>query len=230
MKHTKKIIAATLVAALSITAGLSLAACNGGTEYTFEAEQAVLADPDGAQNPLVVQTGMEWAGFDENGDPVEGEVEATHLGYFGAAADQTVTWTIKSDKACDATLTLRAASCASNMDNMDFQTWQGYITMGETECADAATLSVNGTEVELSGKLAGIDGKFTGAHAFDVFGAGMRNFSTVTANIKLKAGDNVIVLTSIGGVSMNIDKITIKASAKLTFEATDNSDRVPAQQ
>lgn len=226
MKKINKIVAGALAAALTLSMGSMFVACGGSAQdYTFEAEDAVLADPDGAQTRLSVESGFEWAGFDEDGGVVAGETDVTQIGFFGSAADQTITWNIKSDKNCEATLTLRAASCAQS----------GNIFLGEPvqvvamNVEDAATLEVNGTEVAFSGELPGIEGEFTPPMMGQLFTFGLKNFGTVSVKINLKSGDNTVVIRSIGGANLNIDKITINASAKLTFEKTDNSDRGPAQ-
>lgn len=166
-----------------------------------------------------METGTEWGGDKDTAGP-----EVTALGYFNTGA--AVTFKITSDKACDATLTLRAASTENETDM-----WTGGSTFTVKEIdlskGEHATLSVNGTNVALAGKLPGLS--LTGVGWADmgwIYNAPLKNFGTGTASIHLNAGENIIVLTATKG--FNLDKITIDAGdAVLSYVPTDNSSRAP---
>ncbi len=198
-----------------------------GTEYTFEAEKGVITNGKTQQydwqtseveQPVTVETGTEWGGDKDTAGP-----EVTALGYFNGGA--TVTFTITSDKECDALLTLRAASTENETD-----LWTGGSTFTVKEAdlskGEHATLAVNGTNVALAGILPGLS--LTGIGWGDmgwIYSAPLKNFGTGTAVIHLNEGENTIVLTAAKG--FNLDKIVIKADATLTWTETDNSSRVP---
>lgn len=223
MKKTIKILA--ILAAMMLVA-ISLVACAGGTEYTFEAEEAEL------DAVCQVETGAEYST-----DPDAEEVEATQVGYF-TAEGTTITFTIVSDKACTATLTLRAASS-----NTDFWTVIGPAMMGGQPTADVVTLeevdlsknecvvlTVNGKEVGLKGVLPGLElnieenGGVYGMFAY--MSTIYKYYGTGTAKIRLQKGENKIVLTAQGynegQGGINVDKIMIKANATLTWEPQVN--------
>lgn len=207
----KKFNAWKAVVALTLTATLaaSLAGCGGqGQDYVFEAEKAELSAA------CMVETGVEYT-------TEVTDTEATQVGYF-TAAGETITFKINASKDCSATLTLRAASaCAQWAEPMVFE----EVDMSKGE---HAKLTVNGTEVKMEGVLPGLEAPMD----WEAFSAYYKHYGTATAKIDLKSGENVIVLTSQGysGGGINVDKITINASAELTWTETDNSDRVPAQQ
>ena len=81
-------------------------------------------------------------------------------------------------------------------------------------------LKVNDTEVALTGVLPGLETIEVTDFSF------YRNFAdTVTANINLVEGENTIVLVAPERLSViNIDKIIINCSAKLSYTPVDNSD------
>ena len=200
-----------LTAALTLTAILAatLTGCGGkAQDYTFEAEKAELT------GACAVETGPEYT-------TEVTDTEATQVGYFTTAGD-TITFKINAAKAGSATLTLRAASaCAQFSDPMVFE----EVDMSKGE---HATLSVNGTDCKLEGVLPGLEAPMD----WEAFSAYYKHYGTATAKIELKAGENVIVLTSQGynGGGINVDKIIINATSELTWTETDNSDRVPQQQ
>lgn len=204
----KKLNRALAAVTLSATLIASLAGCGGSAQdYVFEAEKAELSAA------CMVETGPEYT-------TEVTTTEATQVGYF-TNAGETITFKINADKACSATLTLRAASaCAQWADPMVFE----EVDMSKGECAK---LTVNGTECKLEGVLPGLEA----AMDWEAFSAYYKHYGTATAKIDLKAGENVIVLTSQGysGGGINVDKITINAAAELTWNETDNSDRVPQQ-
>ena len=207
MKKLNRAIAAlTLTAALSAT----LAGCGGqAKDYVFEAEKAELSAA------CMVETGPEYT-------TEITDVEATQVGYF-TTAGETITFKINAAKACSATLTLRAASAVAQFaDPMVFE--EVDLSKGEH-----AVLSVNGTDCKLEGVLPGLEAPMD----WEAFSAYYKHYGTATAKIDLKSGENVIVLTSQGynggQGGINVDKITINAAAELTWNETDNSDRVPQQ-
>lgn len=219
MKKITKIFAVLFAVML---VAISLVACNGGKEYVFEAEEAELAEV------CQVESGYEW------GKGEMSDVEATLVGYF-TAAGTTITFRITSDKECDATLTLRAASACHNMmaafggEDLEIE----EIDLSKNECVK---LTVNEQEAQLNGKLPGLtmtppEGGLFGWMMDGTWGAMMKNCGTGTAKIHLVEGENVIVLTAQGynggQGGINVDKIIIKANATLTWEPTDNS--TPAQ-
>ncbi len=203
-----------------------------GKEYTFEAEKGIITNGKTQQydqatgqtseveQPVTVETGTEWGGDKDTAGP-----EVTALGYFNGGA--TVTFKITSDKECDALLTLRAASTENETDMW----WGGNtFTVKEADLSkgEHATLAVNGSNIALAGILPGLT--LTGVSGADmgwIYGAPLKNFGTGTARVHLVAGENTIVLTALKG--FNLDKITIKADATLTWTETDNSSRAPQQ-
>lgn len=240
MKNGKKIIAGALAAALTLSMGSMFVACgDGGTDYTFEAEDAVLFDPSTVPvtSTMTIQPGTEWTGTDEEG------AEVTSIGYFSTTG-QTITWTITAASECDVTIKVRGSSCAFGFmdeagvfcsmaalwtpggqpDGFDMATAKCCID--ELPAADSGVvLKVNDAEAEMSGTLPrtkldlGMDGMMM------MFGT--LHFGDFTAKAHLKAGENKIVLECVTG-GFNVDSITVKSSAELTFTKTDNSDR-PAQ-
>lgn len=80
----------------------------------------------------------------------------------------------------------------------------------------------NDAEVALTGILPSTpNSSFMNAACYHHFGEGK-------GNIKLKKGENVILLTIVGTMGINVDKITINAASELTFTKTDNSERLPS--
>lgn len=55
-------------------------------------------------------------------------------------------------------------------------------------------------------------------------GVSYHNFCDVEIMVDLKAGENVVVLTS-GSLGCNVDKIMLKTDVNLTFDKTDNTNR-----
>ena len=206
----KKLNRALAAVTLSATLIASLAGCGGSAQdYVFEAEKAELSAA------CMVETGPEYT-------TEVTTTEATQVGYF-TTAGETITFKINADKACSATLTLRAASaCAQWADPMVFE----EVDMSKGE---HAKLTVNGAECKLEGVLPGLEAPMD----WEVLSSYYKHYGTATAKIDLKSGENVIVLTSQGynggQGGINVDKITINAASELTWTETDNSDRVPQQ-
>lgn len=191
---------------LSVVMIASLAGCGASAkEFTFEAENAVI-NADGAN----VETGPSTLNGKDNGD-------ITNVGSFNSG---TLTWTITSDKDCDATLTLYGASCAMGM------TDAGGFGLMEIDMATASgsvyKLTNNGTACTMTGKLPGT------AELNMEDPAVWRNMGSVTANIKLVKGENKIVFEIAGALEgafssgVNVDKIVISAPAELTWNPTNN--------
>lgn len=206
----KKRLTRVLAALTLLALVLALSACGGkAADYTFEAEKAELS------GACQVETGPEYT-------TELTDTEATQVGYFTTAGD-TITFKITAAKAGSATLTLRAASAIATFgEPMVFE----EVDMSKGE---VAVLSVNGKECKLEGVLPGLEAPMDWA----AFSAYYKHYGTATAKIDLKAGENVIVLTSQGynggQGGINVDKITINATSELTWKETDNSDRVAQQ-
>ena len=225
MKNGKKIIAGALAAALTLSMGSMFVACGGSEDYIFQAEEATITDgivtsygqdgkPTTAQGKVTVESGTEYAADDETGP------EVTNVGYFCGEGTK-LTWTITSDKECQATIYVRAASAVDMMG-----AWQGGALFPDYELADNKyfKLVVNDADIALTGTVKGIENI-----GFEQMAnpAVYKNFSLSDGiSINLKKGENVISLVSTnpsGGA--NVDYIKISANAKLTFTPADNSDR-----
>lgn len=218
MKNLKRFAAAAVIALLTVAiAAFALVGC-GAQEYTFEAEDAVLegmAASWGAPQPMSVETGPVYS---EDG---EGE-EVTVVGNFNQS-EQSITWTVTSSKECDADLTLFAASASMTMDMTTYAMGLAEIT------GDSGFVSItnnDGTAITLSGTLPGLEG-------IDMSDTTVwKNVGSLTGKIHLVKGENKIVLKLDGmpegamSGGLNVDKLVIKASGNLTFEKTDNSDKV----
>lgn len=221
MKKTiKKMLGITAAAALTLSMGsMALIGCGGGVkDYTFEAEHAVWSEN------IFVDTGAVWG---QDGS------EATFAGNFNQPG-QTITWTIKASKECDATLTLHAASASMGMipidPNGNLQDPTNFkIGLAEVDLSsDQITISVNDTAASMTGKLPANPAEWDGQSA-----DGWHNVGTATGTVHLKKGENVITLEITGAppfgywtAGINVDKIVINSEAKLTFTKTDNSNKV----
>ena len=201
MKTIRK-IAALILSVLMIA---SLAACGSAAkDFTFEAENAVI-NCDG----FTVETGASLLDGKDNGD-------ITNVGNFGSG---TITWTITSDKDCDATVTLYGASCAMGFSDAGMCLYE--IDMA-TAGGSVYKLSNNGTACTLTGKLPGTEI----LNMEDP--TAWRNLGTVTANVKLVKGENKIVFEIAGTLEgafnsgINFDKMVINAPAELTWTPTNN--------
>lgn len=248
MKSFKKILAIAATSALALTFGaVALTGCGGGgKDYSFEAENALLADADGqAQNTMQLQTGVEYT-------PTGDGADITVVGYF-ATPGQTITWNVNAASECDVTLKLRASSCQFNAidgdgniadlgevmgammwgapapEGFDMTTMKGYL--GELKAENAGVvLKVNGEEKTLSGTLPSTVIELEEGNPYAIFGV----YSTIycgeyTVKVHLNAGANAIVLQTVTG-GINVDKLTINSGVEITHTSVDNSDRVPQQQ
>ena len=228
MKKLTKMFAVFAAIALLAVSCVALAAC-GPKEYVFEIEDGVLTNGQ--------QQGFDWTTWQPTDEwtDVEISVEARHE-YTGTEAigkDVTsvgnfygkgakITFTITSSKECDATFTLRAASAQVKMEG-----WFQFVGMNEVDLSEGQffKLSVNGTDVDLEGTLPGLEEFPDGIEENSYW----YNFGTGTATIHLVKGENVIVLYAGEGATssgVNLDNFSIKCDAKLTWEPTDNSDRL----
>lgn len=213
MKKIGKLAAMAASAALALTMGaFSLTGCAGGTDYTFEAEEAVLTGETQTWTGTTPATVSAESAYKINGELVE---DATIVGVENfSGVGQKITWTVVSSAECKATLTLHAASAAMAMSEAGF-------SLAELNMAEvgAYKLSCNGTEAAMSGTL-------PGNAELNMEEAGVWwNMGTATAQISLKAGENVIELEIVGGVDgamsagLNVDKIVIKATSELSAKA-----------
>lgn len=234
MKKTiKKMLGITAAAALTLSMGsMALIGCGDkGKDYVFEAEDAILG------GTACVEQKHLWEGVDKLGTGTD----VTIVGYL-ATAGNTVTWKINAASACKATLTFTAASTVPGEGTQGGMGWGENgavwsIKEIDTSKNEVFTVSVNGDNAALSGTLPGLnenvevdmssqEGWMTMMGLYD---NGYNNHGTCTAKVNLKEGENTIVLTIVGQ-GINLDKLTVKSPAELTFEKTDNSDKVPPQQ
>lgn len=241
-----KLFTLITVAALSVViAAMTLVGCGQpeAQDFTFQAEDAILADADGqAENTIKIQTRMEEGQDETNATKV--------IGYF-TTEGQTITWKINSSHACTATVKIRLSGCAyaaidKDGNIVDMNTIMGTLMWGapapegfdmdsangylqELKAEDCGLMfKVNGTEATMSGTLAGK--KIETGSGWGLFGVyNAVAFGEYTATIDLKKGENTIVL-EVGTAGANVDKITINAASKLTHTAVDNKDRVEEAQ
>lgn len=185
--------------------------------YTFEAENAVLQDPEGVGHAMVVEVNR----GDIGPSAVEG-VSVTDIGYFGGNngtnAGQTITWKFTAKTAGKVTIKLHASSAVGE--------WAGKtitaIEMGEE---GAPTVSFNGTDVDLTGQKIGKNKTFTDEELGGDNNKMYWYFTDLEIEVDLVAGENTLVLTS-GTLGCNPDKITIETDIELTFVKTNNNDRI----
>lgn len=231
----KKLLIVAASSALALTLGaFCLTGCAGGKDFTFEAENAILANGEGdvGDNYIRTETATEWTGTEEEG------AEVTGVGYFSTVG-QSITFKINSDKACSATIKLRASStkfgkidAAGKFAPMWGEAEEGYDEttakwgVGALAAANCGvTLKVNDAEAQLEGTL---PAAVTETDATDWSGMmavfGIKYFGEYTAKINLKSGENVIVfeVAEMGG-GFNVDKLTVNCGATLTWTETDNS-------
>lgn len=221
--NKKNLILLAVMLTVSVLTMTAFAGCAPeAKDYVFEAEDAILIDTEDetlttaqGYSTMTLEKTTEWT---EDGS--EGP-EVTNVGYFASAGD-TIKFVINSSEECTATLTLRAASGYADFETMDWTTW--VFTMKEIDLSEGDVLSVtnNGDEVALTGILPSTpNSSFTNAACYHHFGE-------AKGSIKLKKGENVILLTIVGQMGVNVDKITINAASNLTFTKTDNSSRLPS--
>lgn len=239
MKSFKKILMFAAASALTLTMGaVALTGCGGGKDYTFEAEDATLADADGqTQNTLKVQERVEYTA---NGDGPDISV----VGYF-ATPGQTITWTVNAASECDATIKVRGSSVAyaaidgngvvnDNLwgappEGFDTNTMKGYLK--ETKAEDTGVvLKVNNEEKTLSGALPATTVELEEGNPYAIFAIyNVISCGELTVKVHLKAGENSIVLENVSG-GFNVDKITVNAPVEITHTPVDNSSRLDQQQ
>ena len=229
MKKFTKILTAVAALSMATAIGFTFAACGGGgtvvKDGVLEAEYAVLYGEQAGQgggSPITVETGPTYK------DGVAEGPEATTIGYFSTAG-QSLTFTITSNKECDATIKLVAASASMGMVG-DWSDWANMkFVLNPIDLAAATTgadatikLTNNGGDaIALTGTLPGLD-------PFDMNAPGAWKYlGEGSGTIHLVKGENVIVLELIGkGVGINVDKLVIDTNAKLTWTPTDNSDHI----
>ncbi len=224
----KKTLAAIAAGALCVTMGAAvLAGCGGkGTDYTFQAEDAEL------YTGLQVQKGNEWSANNDG-------AEVTVVSYF-ANPGQTITWKVNAASDCKVTLKLRASSCLFGAKNADgeivdigslggnYEGAKGYIS--ELKAADCGSvLKVNDAEVTMKGTLPSTTIELEEGNPWAIMGVySVIHCGEYTATTNLKQGENTIVLEVVTG-GFNVDSLTVNSSAEITFNKTDNSDRLPQQ-
>lgn len=216
MKNLKRFAVAAVIALLTVAiAAFALVGCGiSGENYTFEAEDAELGG----------DAKMEEGKHMWSGDLAEPGEELTQVGYM-TSEGSSITFTVKAEKACKVEITVRAAS--ATMHNGLFG-GDGTFSVSEIDLATqkAFTLSVNGEELALSGKLP--SSYSVTAEEFDwsqmgaLFDSPLCNYVDIKVVAKLKSGENKIVIESTGytedevAYGANFDKIIIKSPAKLS--------------
>lgn len=234
MKKFKKILSVAAVSALTLTVGaFALTGC-GGKDYAFEAEEALLEEPEGfVPNP---QFGLNAMDVEEKND---GEV--TCVGYFSTKG-MTITWKVNASEDCEVVLKILGSSTkfkeVTKADGSKIEyappLYQPNLEIGEMvkggldelaaeNCGVA--LKINGEEATMSGTLPGIEmtieyENFMSMAAF----YGLYKGGEFKANVKLKKGENTIVLESVSG-GFNVDKLVVNSPVEVTCEKIDNSDR-----
>lgn len=246
MKSFKKILMFAAASALTLTMGaVALTGCGGGgKDYSFEAENATLADATGqTKNTLAIQRGVEYK-------PEGDGPEITIVGYF-ATPGQTITWTVNAAEECDATIKVRGSSVSfgaidgngmilgpnelmgimwgQGPEGFDTDTMKGYLQ--EVAAADTGVvLKVNNEEKTLSGKLPATTVELEEGKPGAIFAVyNTISCGELTVKVHLNKGENNIVLENVSG-GFNVDKITVNAPVKITHTPVDNSSRVPQQQ
>lgn len=186
-----------------------------GGVYTFEAENAVLEDPESVQNPMVVEVGR----GDIGPTAVEG-ASVTDVGYFGGTgnAGQTITWKFTAATAGKVTIKLHASSAVGEWSSR-------HIDAIEMGTEGAPSVSFNGTALDLSGKTIGKTKDFTQEELEGDNNKMYWYFTDLEIEVNLVAGENTLVLTS-GEKGCNPDKITIETAIELTFVKTNNTGRI----
>lgn len=236
MKSFKKILMFAAASALTLTMGaVALTGCGGGKEYTFEAENAILAEPEGFEP-------SQWVKGMDLEEKLDGETDVTAVGYFSTQG-MTITWKVNAAEEGDVTIKVYGSSTKfmqpTKMDGSQVEylppTYQPNVEPDEELKAGleelpaencGVALKVNGEEATMSGTLPGLEKTITIAQAMEIYGLYKGGY--YTANVHLNKGENTIVLevnTQMGG-GFNVDKIVVKANSELTHTAVDNSDRV----
>lgn len=237
MKSLKKILGIAATSALALTLGaFALTGCGGAKGYTFEAEEAILTEPEGFEPS---DWGAKLMDLEEKKD---GKKDITVVGYFSAKG-MTITWKINAEEECDATLNICGSSTKfktvtkadGSAIEYDWTTWQPTNVTPEDDViggldevpaeSSGVSLKVNGSTATMSGTLPGVEKTLKFAEQGNFYALYVAG--KYTANVKLNKGENIIVLEIDGanGGGFNVDKLVIKASAKLTHTPVDNSDR-----
>lgn len=209
-----KLLSMIAAGALTLAMGaFAFAGCAKGTDYTFEAEEAVTEGngtaADQSQAPASVETNVVWT---EDG---AGGAEVMGLGGFNAVG-QKIIWTVVSASACEVTVTIHAASAQMEMDETFNLKGLAEVDLGNSE---VYKMTVNDTAVTLSGKLpaTAVEGGWNGMNTPGLWW----HMGTASATANLKAGENVIVFEIVGAASqmgsgVNVDKIVVNSTSELT--------------
>lgn len=225
------------------------------TDYTFEAESAVITDGTNMQIDMSKADQEQantnpnyWNEFYANPDnyvsvPAKPTVESgnkyttdgstgeavSNLGYFYGEGTKAE-WTITAEEACDVVITLHAAAAIQDRSGVtNPMTGEGLkFSPVDLSKNEYVKLSVNGTQVALTGTLPGMEGLLWESMSNPAIYA---NYGTGTVTIHLNKGTNVITLAAVKKeMGINIDKIVISSSVNLTYTPVDNSSRIPQQQ
>ncbi len=237
MKSLKKILGIAATSALALTLGaFALTGCGGDKGYTFEAEEAILTEPEGFEPS---DWGAKLMDLEEKKD---GKKDITVVGYFSAKG-MTITWKINAEEECDASIKIYGSSTkfktVTKADGTaieyDWTTWQPTNVEPTDEVKggiDALPAENSGVSLKVNGSAATMSGTLPGKEVTATFAESSSFYALYvagqyTANVKLNKGENIIVLEIDGaaGGGFNVDKMVIDASTKLTHTPVDNSDR-----
>ena len=154
----KKILALLLVLLVCLSCCVVVASADEGQTTIYEAEDAT------TNYKAQIFNWETWQ--NEESDPVESNANASggkNIGYFNAIGN-SITWTIPSDSAQTINLSIVAASCINAME-MDQTTYQltSLVNM-DFDMASHWSLTVNGTPVDLTGKVVAGAGDVLATH------------------------------------------------------------------
>ena len=182
------------------TVGVSAGTASGGSgmaQVTYEAEDALVEG---------TFAGM-WGAVDS---PVEENASASggkSVGYMSAAGNK-ITWTVTVEQDCTTDLVLSLASCVHTME-MDASWALTKLIHEDFVLAGAVSVSVNGTELDLSGLKAPGLGDILATHGAS-YGCYDNFQDVVIQDVALTAGENVIVYTVLDGTtSANVDCLKV---------------------
>lgn len=179
MNRWKKVLACALAALLCLPMSLTTVSA-AETNGTYEAENAKIEG--------VYQT-LDWTTFQTvDVDPVESTPAASggkNVGFFSTVGN-SITWTVPADAAGTADLTFVLASCLYQY-SADYSS----ATHGELPLQDHLAITVNGKDLDVSGKVVPADATATQA-TYDYY-------QDVTfSSVALNAGDNQITISVTG--------------------------------
>lgn len=200
--------------ACALVMALGLTGCSSSAQkYTFEAEKAIIKDGNGAW-PAVNQVGINAASD-----------KYTQVDGISNFSDGTsMTWKITAEKAGTATITLKVGSHLREWGADD------GIVNGIDDISKALSLTVNGTNVAISGSVSEGPQQLPESVTKNAPEGALAYFiAEITAEINLVAGENDITFTSLGeggDYNLYMESLDVESPTKLTFTETDNSSRV----